>query len=332
MRWLAVTVLAAVLLCVVATQAAATKTPAPWRFGGMVELGGAPVLGSRPGGGEMLRFLPHAHFELGLLLHNRSRTRLVVTNVRVLEPRRTLIQQIGTRFHRWDPPTCPPGASCPAYGFGMRPHAYRPRPFTVAPGTDVGVELDFLLGSCAEIAGANPAPLSHVRVTFRRPDGTSKRGIFRLRNSSLHLRMPKREDCANPRSSLSVDGPQQYESGNDWTVPGSTGDVCTIRNGRLYFVSRRYQTHTSRPFRPSHYERVTLQVGHFRGTGIYPIATIRLVAAKEVVFRSHKPTVHVTKATAREVIATVEAGRLPSGTTRGIPFHISGTIRCRVTR
>lgn len=145
--------------------------------------------------------------------------------------------------------------------------------------------------------------------------------------------MPKPNDCVDPRSSLSVDGPQQYESGNYWTIPGSTGDVCTIRNGTFYFLSRRYQTHVSRPFRRSHYERIALQLGNFSGTGTYGSrATIKLVAAKKLVFRSHRPTIEVTKATPTEVVAKVEAGRLPSGTTRGIPFHISGTLRCRVVR
>ncbi len=332
MRYLAAGALA---LCLVAFDAASSSAQShhpALALGGMVESGGAPDLGSAPGGGELLRFIPRAAFALGVLVANKTHSRLVLTQARVLEPRRTLVHQLGAQFHRWNPPTCPPGAMCPAYVFPIRPGAKSPHPLAVAPGREAGLELDFRLGSCSEIAGANPAPIARVRVTFRKPDGSLHRQTLFLAGAELHMRMPKTNDCVDPRSTLSVDGPQQYESGNDWTIPGSTGDVCTIRNGRFYFLSRKYQTHISRPFRPSHYERVTLQM-HFRGTGTYRNhATVKLVVAKKTVFRSHTPVVDVTKATSREVIAKIEAGRLPSGTTRGIPFHISGTLRCRATR
>lgn len=300
---------------------------------GMLESRGDADLGSAPGNGELLRFIPRDRFEIGVLLENRTGAGILVTGARVLESSRSLVRQIGTRFHRWNPPTCPPGASCPAYVFPLEGGPARPRPFAVARGKELGIELDFQLGSCAQIPKANPAPISRLRLTFRLPDGEARQRIVPLGSAELHLRMPEPNDCIDPRSSLSVDGPQQYESSNDWTIPGSTGDVCTISNGWFEFVSREYQTDISRPFRRGHYERVRLQVRRFDGTGTYrSLATVKLVAGHEVVFRSQNPVVRVTKANARQVVAKLDAGRLPSATTRGSPFRIYGTLRCRVTR
>lgn len=322
----------ALTLLIAGAAAAASPRPSPISLGGMVESHGAPDLGSAPGrrGGELLRFLPRAQFQLGLLLQNRSKTPLEITAARVVAPPRSLIHQIGTHFHRWHVFKCPPGAFCPAHVFPLKGGAGRPRPFALAARRYVGVELDFALGSCKDIPGANPAALSRLRVTFRRPDGTTGRRVFSLGATSIILRMPKPADCKDPRSTLSIDGPQRYESSNYWTVPGSTGDVCTIRNGMLNFVSRKYQTEISRAYSDLHYEEVTFHLDRFKGPGAYGDGTVKLIAAKRTVWRSHTPVVQVTKATKREVIATIEAGRLPSGTTRGIPFHITGTMRCSV--
>ena len=330
MRHLSIVALAALLLTVAVTPAAAKKSQAPLRFGGINELGGTPLLGSAPGGGDLLRFLPHAHFGMGGILHNRSGMPLVITGARVLTPPRSLMHQIGTRFHRWTAWRCPPNvASCPLHGFPIDSHPYRlhPRPITVRPGKGVAVELNFVLGNCAQIRNANNAPLTRLRVTFRRPDGTvGHRTLSFGRASTIYLRTPKAGDCSNPRSSLSVNGPQQYASSQLWTIPGSTGDVCTIRNGALNFLSRKYQTHTSRAYNPNHYERITLHMDRFKGPGTYHRGTVKLVlAAKKVVFRSHHPNLEVTKVNAREVIATLQTGRRPS-------VAIRGTIRCRVTR
>lgn len=326
-----VCVLALTLLLAGAAGAASSER-APLALEGMIESHGASDLGSAPGraGGELLRFLPRSQFQLGLLLHNSSRKTFVITAARVIEPEGTLIHQIGTRFHPWHVFKCPPGAMCPAHVFPLKGGAADARPYSLAGRKYVGVELDFQLGSCSQIPHANPAPLSRLRVTFRRPDGTTGLRVFSLGPSSLHLRMPKLGDCSDPRSSLSVDGPQQYESSYYWTIPGSTGDVCTIRNGRFYFLSRRYQTHVSRTLSDKYFERVNLQVGHFKGRGSYSTTTVKLVAGKKVVFRKHGAVVNVTKATRREVIATIDAGRKPGNGTRGTPFRIYGTLRCSV--
>lgn len=324
MRYLAVIAVVSLLTGAGAARSAARFTHPPLVLRGMVESGGRVDLGSPPAGveGELLRYIPHGLFQLGLLLENRSGARLVVTGARVVEPRGTLVHQIGTRFHRWNPPACPPGAFCPAYGFPLQSRAVHPRPFAVARGKKVGVELDFRLGSCAEIPSANPAPISLLRVTYRTPHGPTRARIFSLRRERPDLRMPKPEDCAEPRSSLSVNGPQRYASSQLWTVPGSTGDTCTIRHGTLDFVSRRYQTETSRPYAKSHWERVTLHLQRFEGIGVYR-GTVTLVAAGKTVLRRRTRAVEVKKVTKREVVATLQAGRLPSGAVRG-------TMRCRV--
>lgn len=331
MRYLPLTLLAALFVVCGTSSAATSKGHAPLRFGGLVELGGAPVLGSAPGrqGGELLRFVPRSEFKLGLIMQNRSGSKIVVSAARVIEPAGTLIHQIGTRFHSWHVFNCPPNTSCPAHVLPLTGGPAVPRPYALGHGKYVGVELDFQLGSCGQIPHANPEPLSRLRVTFRQ-DGTTERRVFSLGASSLHLRMPKPGDCADPRSSLSVDGPQQYESSYYWTIPGSTGDVCQIHNGRLDFVSRKYQTHVSRTSSPRFFERVTFHLKRFHGTGTYDRGTVKLIAGKEIVFRSHRPTIDVTKLTRHELVATVEAGRKPVSGERGTPFRITGTMRCRL--
>lgn len=334
MRFLAIALVGAALAATGSSAAAPATAHGEPALAGMVESRGTADLGSAPGGGELLRFIPRSRFELGLLLVNNSGGTLEVTGARVLAQRQALIHQVGTHFHPWRVFKCPPGAlSCPAHVFPLEGGAGTTQPYSLAARKEVGVELDFRLGSCAQIPGASSAPVSRLRVGFRRPNGTLGHRILSLGATTLHLRMPKPEDCAAPRSFLSVDGPQQYESGNDWTIPGSTGDVCAVRNGRLSFRSRKYQTSIGRRYSPRHFERVAVLVGDFHGTGTYDHGTtLKLVTGGKTVFRKHDSTVQVTKATAREVIATLDAGRLPSGTTRGIPFHVSGTMRCRVVR
>lgn len=300
---------------------------APLALGDMVESFGGPALGSAPGSGQLLRFLPNRRFAIGVLLENASRDRLEIVDARVLEPGRTLVHQIGTRFHPWNPPKCPPGAPCPAYGFPLHADAARPRPFAVAPGRDVGVELDFRLGPCGQIRSANPAPIARVRVIFRTPGGRGGETVLRLAGAELHLRMPKPEDCVQPHSALSVDGPQPFATSWDWTVPGSPGDVCTLRRGALAFRSRTYR------FPNSPAEWVELRLPGFAGRRSYRDGRLSLVAAGKPVFRSRRAFVEVTRATAREVVARIDAGRpLPPNGARRMPFQVSGTLRCRVVR
>jgi len=157
----------------------------------MVESNGAPDLGTAPGNGELIRFIPRARFAIGILLKNMSGKRLEITSARVVEPRRTLIHQIGTQFHVWNPPKCPPGAFCPAYGFPLRSHVAHPTPFVLGRGKRLGLELDFRLGSCAQVRSSSSAPISLLRVKFRAGDGARRERILWLRGGELHLRVPK---------------------------------------------------------------------------------------------------------------------------------------------
>lgn len=330
MRFIAVAVLSLVLA---GAAGAASSRHGALALGGMLESHGAPDLGTAPGHeeGELLRFIPHGQFQIGLVLENKTPRRLVVTAARVLEPPRTLIRQIGTHFHPWRAFTCPPGAFCPLRSFRLTPGTARAEPFAVASGKEVGVELDFQLGSCAQIPLANPSPIAHLRVTYRTAGGGVRNRVFPLGGAELRLRMPRRGDCAQPRSTLSVDGPQRYESSSYWTVPGSAGDVCAIRNGSLSFESRPYQTRLSQPPPNRHSERILLRLARFKGTGAYDTGVVTVVAAAgKQIYRSRKAQVTVTKATRREVIAQVVAGREPGPNTKGIPFRVSGTVRCKL--
>ena len=141
----------------------------------------------------------------------------------------------------------------------------------------------------------------------------------------MHLRMPKPADCKGPRSSIAVDVkkpiPFNLQSSTKWTIPGSVGDVCTIRNGNLEFVSRKFQTDVLKPpFAPDDWERIRLRLDRFTGTSGYHRGTVTLVPAGREVFHWRNTVVRVTRATPREVVAT---------------FHVRhravhGTMRCRV--
>ena len=183
------------LALLLAGPAAAGSARAPVALGTMVELSGSVALGSAPRNGQLLRFVPGGRFALGVLLHNTSRGRLVLTGAEVVEPPLTLVHQIGTQFHPWNPPKCPPGALCPAYVFPLHARAAHPHPFAVAPGKDAGLELDFRLGSCADVPGASSTPISRLRVSFHRAGGTVQQRVLPLRGAELHLRMPKPGAC-----------------------------------------------------------------------------------------------------------------------------------------
>jgi hypothetical protein len=184
----------ALVLSLTASTAGASATRSmrtPLGIAAMVESNGAPDLGTAPGNGELIRFIPRARFAVGILLKNMSGERLTITGARVIEPRRTLIHQIGTQFHVWDPPKCPPGAFCPAYGFPLHSQVAHPKPFVLKRGKRLGLELDFRLGSCAQVRGASSAPISLLRVRFRTAHGARRERLLWLRGGQLHLRVPK---------------------------------------------------------------------------------------------------------------------------------------------
>lgn len=196
MRVLLVIALALLLAGAASAGSARHTAVSPLSLTGTSELNGFIALGGGSDG-QRLRFLPDRKFAAGLVLRNDSQAPVVVEKAEVLEPRRTLIHQTGGRFHPLTAPSCPPDAYCPAdltfpIGSGL---AHRPRPITLAPGKLAGVELDFRLGSCADVPGANAAPISRLRVTDRTTDGARQQHVFALSADALRLRMPKPEDA-----------------------------------------------------------------------------------------------------------------------------------------
>ena len=146
--------------------------------------------------GEQIRFIPRGRFAIGLFLENHAHGRIVIVSVRVIEPRHTLIHQIGTQFHRWHPVPCRT-FSCPAQGFPLQSRVFHPRPFSLGRGRELGLELDYRLGTCAHVPTASHAPVTHAVVIFHRPGGPLLRTRLALGNGELHLRLPARGRCSS---------------------------------------------------------------------------------------------------------------------------------------
>jgi len=58
-----------------------------------------------------LHFLPNNDFSIGVVLSSTSRKAIVVTDVRTVGPPSSLVRQIGTMLHSYNPPPCPAGGS-----------------------------------------------------------------------------------------------------------------------------------------------------------------------------------------------------------------------------
>lgn len=249
------------------------------------------------------------------MLQNASHVPVVVTDAYVVAPRLTLIHQTGVRFHRFSQGGCSGGGPCPAPSFrigsGWHPH---PRPFTLAPGKLLGVELDLRLGSCADVPGANAAPISHLEVIYRR-NGSSRHTVFALGSDALRLRRPKAEDCTFPRSTLWVNDPSHIGTNYYFTIPGSKGDVCTRTGHGLVFRSRAMKNNDRKP------ERIEIRFPSFAGTGMYGQAIAAAVVGGRTVF--HTPAlVEMTKATSREVFAKGPCGQAPAASSDGAVPHL----------
>lgn len=324
MRYLAVIAVVSLLAGASAATSTARPTRPPFRLGGMLEGNGMLGLRSTRDGGELLRYVPKAHFAVGVVLENTSGQRIAVTDARVLEPQRTLVHQIGTQFYRWSPPKCPQEGDipCPPRAFPLHASGARPQPLTVKPRRDIGVALDFRLGSCAEIPTASSTPISRLRVTFRLPTGRTHVLVLPLARANLHLRMPKPEDCAQPRSDLKIQAPDRLFTYSEWTKPGSTGDVCSVAGRTLRFRSRLFLLYAR--------ERVYLRLTHFTGRGEYDDGIVTLVARGQTVFRTEAAKLRVTTATSHRVVAHLFAGHYAHHHERSVPFLIQGTLRCRV--
>jgi hypothetical protein len=318
----------AVYLAVVAANVAGCGNGPPGGpplvLGGGVAAGGRPALGGGPSG-VTLRFIDGGRFGIGLTLHNRSRRSVTVVGARVLEPPRTLVHQIGTRLVSWNPPPCPPNVKGCLHGSFFRGSygVVRPRPVTASPGKQVGVQLNFRLGSCRAVALASPAAPRLLAVDYRYGRGPLRRETLPLGSAALHLRMPQPGDCARrPHSHIAVSG--QFATSSDWTVPGSDGDSCRrTAAGGLRFRSRLYL------FGQGPAVRVAIRLPRLRGRGTYYAGRVRVVVGIGLhgwtVFRAERSLVTVT-----HIGTTTFGGRFRAGLTdrHGLPFRAYGAWRC----
>jgi hypothetical protein len=291
---------------------------------GTRSLGGWPTLGMG-GPGITLRFIERTHFGVGVALHNRSRRSVTVVGVRTLDPPRTLVHQIGTRIVRWDPPRCPPTVrGCIGDEFFRASYgAARPSPVTAPAGKDVGVQLNFRLGSCREVAGASFAAARAVVVDYRFGRGTLRHETLSLGGARLSVRQAQPGDCARrPHSHILIRG--RFDTSSNSTEPGSDGDSCrrTATDG-LRFRSRLYVNGETPAF------RIWIRLPRLHGRGTYASAEVRAVAAMglhgRTVFRGERSLVTVT-----HTGATTFGGRFHAGFTdrRGLPFRAYGAWRC----
>ena len=178
----------AAVLCLAACAAGQPhRVAAPFGKEALLGSTGVPDVGSAPGGGELVRFIPRASFGIGIVLRNTSDQAVVVTGVRVVEPRGTAVHQIGTILQLWTPPACPPGTMCPFHGFGLRPFGATPRPVEIGAGQQLAVALGFRLGSCAAGHAVSRAAPSRAIVAFHVPGGKPQQQAFLLGTARLRL-------------------------------------------------------------------------------------------------------------------------------------------------
>jgi hypothetical protein len=196
MRFITALALALVLTGTASATGSAQPAKHLVELGGGIESWGTPDMGETRDG-ELIRFVPRGKFAIGLFLKNTARTRIVVLDVRVVRPPKSFLHQIGTQFHRWRPFRCPQYFSCPAHGFGLQPRFFHSRPFSLARGRELGLELDYQLGRCDRARSANYAPISHAVVTFRRPGGPLLRTRLALGAGTLHLGRPSSGRCSS---------------------------------------------------------------------------------------------------------------------------------------
>ena len=143
--------------------------------------------------GSIVHFHPNAHFWVGLGLANLSDRTVIVTDVQAVEPPHSFVHQTGTALLHWHvPPPCPAHANdcVQPQGFDSQPVTASgpPRPLEVEPGSGewrLGVQLDFVTGTCAELTWATATSPSRFLITFHVPNGPTERetvplGRYRL--------------------------------------------------------------------------------------------------------------------------------------------------------
>jgi hypothetical protein len=119
---------------------------------------------------------------------------VIVTNVRAVEPTHSIVHQTGTALlHWWVPPPCASMNCMPEVeGFDPQPvtAAVPPRPLEVKPGNGrwrLGVQLDYVTGSCAELSSPNRTSPASIVIYFHEPNGPREHETVRFGRYRLHL-------------------------------------------------------------------------------------------------------------------------------------------------
>lgn len=155
--------------------------------------------------GSIVRFHPNAHFWVGLGLANLSDRTVIVTNVQAVEPPHSFVHQTETALLNWQVPPCPTTSCMPEFeGFTPQPVTATkpPRPLEVKPGSRewlLGVQLDFVTGTCAELTSPTAKSPSRLRITFHVPNGPTEHETVRLGMYRLYRQRAHRSWVCRPR-------------------------------------------------------------------------------------------------------------------------------------
>ena len=224
------------------------------------EGGGGPSLGGSAPTGVTIRFIDHGRFFVGVLLHNGSHQTVTVTGAQTPEPVNSLVRQVGTRLGPFKP--CKGDIICSSLPSGA--YAARLRPVTLKPGADVGVQLNYQLGSCGDVPLSSLATANVLQVSYKDSTGALQQQAFPIGGARLHLQKPAGVECVpRPYSHIGLVGSFTTSPGHK-PVPGSDGDTCTkSAAGQLVYRSRLFNDRSGVQF------RVEIVFPHFSGKGVY---------------------------------------------------------------
>lgn len=174
----------------------------PLLLTGSVAGGGAEIASMGPSG-VTIRFIDRGRFFVGVLLRNGSSHTLRVINVNTAEPANSLVRQVGTRLAPVTP--CKGRMFCSFLPSGA--DAVRLRPVTLAPGAQVGVQLNYRLGSCSDVPLTSLATARVLDVRYEDSQGARRRQTFPIGGASLFLRKPAGVECVRrPYSHIGLVG------------------------------------------------------------------------------------------------------------------------------
>jgi hypothetical protein len=258
---------AILVVCSAASLAACGSTAGPSRplalLGGVAV--GSATLGGEGPSGVTVKFIDRGRFFVAVLLRNRSHSSVQVVDARTQEPAGSLVHQVGTRLAPFTP--CTGRRLCLFVPTGT--DAARLTPVTLAPGADVGVRLNYQLGSCGDVPHATLTTAQLIAVSFRDAKGDLRRQTLAIGGARLHLLRPAGVECVpRPYSHVGLVGSFTTSPGH-LPVAGSDGDTCTESSrGRLFFRSRLFTDRDGIQF------RVQIAIPHFVGKGVYGTSRI----------------------------------------------------------